>query len=504
MLIFYGLSLLTTLFLLIFWFRFREKTGAQALRNLFFLSLLVYLGSLFTQGAPMAYKLEVLIRDLLFVGVLGTAFSYIAQLRTAFWVGLLLTLAGGFFYYRNVLRPSFPFQEKTETTALDPDGELLIEIRQGSDLEKLAPLFEQYDLNVTRAFQPQRPEDTDLDDFYVIDVPDDADLSAIRRALRQKNIIEHVEDNEQIQVDPLRGDRLPLKIREKYGIDDPGLENLWGFAAMRMDQLYQQLEERQPRQQAVVAILDTGVDSQHEDLKGNYTSLQRKYDNDPRGHGTHCAGIAGAVSNNGVGVASYSRNNAFVDITSVKVLNAYGMGTQKTIIRGIIEATDRGVDVISLSLGGPSSDKRQRAYSEAVAYAKKGGVIVVAAAGNSNMNAKDYSPANAEGLITVSAVDPDWNKANFSNTVQDVRMGLAAPGVGIYSTIPGNEYDTYNGTSMATPYVSGLIGLLKSLRPDLTAEEAYQLLHKTGRKTSDTRLTGRFIQPAKALDNLPE
>lgn len=502
MMLIYGLSLLLALTMLILWFRFQDKSAAAAFRNLFFLSLLAYFGSLFTQVAPMSYKLEVLIRDLVFIGVFGTAFSYIARLRAAFWIGLIMTVAGGFYYYKTILRPSFPFQQPAKQITLDAEGELLIEVKQGADLQRLAPLFEQHDLDVTRAFSPQRPEATDLDDFYLIDVPENADLDAIRSALRQKGIIEHVEDNEQIQVSPMRSKRLPPKIEKKYGINDPGLENLWSFEQMKMDELYQLLTNQKPKKEALIAILDTGVDAKHEDLASNYTSLRSKYDDDPRGHGTHCAGIAGAVSNNGIGVASYSRTNDFVEITSIKVLNSYGMGTQKGIINGIIEAADKGADVISLSLGGPSNDRRQRAYSEAVAYAKKAGAIVIAAAGNSSMNAKDYSPANADGIITVSAVDHELQQATFTNTVQDVKMGIAAPGVGIYSTVPNNAYDTYNGTSMATPYVAGLIGLMKSLQPDLTAEEAHRILQKTGTKTSDTRLTGRFIQPAKAVKAL--
>ena len=499
MMLVYGLALLGALFALIFWFRFREKKVAGAFRALFFLSILTYLGSWLSQAAPMDYKFEVLIRDLVFIGVLGTAFSYIANLRTAFWIGLLLTVGGGYYYYKTILRPTFPFQEQTTESTLSPDGELLIELQQGSDLEMLRSLLDQYNLTVERAFFPERPEATDLDDFYVVDAPDGADLPTIRKALRQKAIIEHIEENEQITVEPIKSNKLPPKIEKRYGINDPGLENLWSFDRMQMDKLFELLKDVKPQRQAVVAILDTGVDAKHEDLADNFTSIRSRYDNDPRGHGTHCAGIAGAVSNNGVGVASYSRNNAFVDITSVKVLNAYGMGNQKTIINGIIEATDKGADVISLSLGGPSNDSRQRAYSQAVAYAKKSGVIVVAAAGNSDMNAKDYSPANADGIITVSAVDNELKKAVFSNTVQDVGLGIAAPGVGIYSTVPDNGYDTYNGTSMACPYVSGLIGLMKSIKPDLTAEEAHKILKSTGAKTDQTRMTGKFIQPAAAM-----
>jgi thermitase len=189
-------------------------------------------------------------------------------------------------------------------------------------------------------------------------------------------------------------------------------------------------------------------------------------------------------------------------VTSIKVLNASGMGTQKSIINGMIKAADAGADVISMSLGGLSNQSKERAYRKAVKYANDKGAIVVAAAGNANRNAKNYVPAAVDGVISVSAVDNELRKAVFSNYVTDLKRGIAAPGVGIYSTIPGNQYDTYNGTSMATPYVAGLIGLMKSFKPGLTTDQAYQILNKTGKPTQQTDQTGKLIQPAKAVEQV--
>jgi thermitase len=271
---------------------------------------------------------------------------------------------------------------------------------------------------------------------------------------------------------------------------------------MGVDNLYTVLKGKKPKKLALIAILDTGVDAAHEDIKANFTSTKSKYDSDKAGHGTHCAGIAAAVSNNGVGVASFSQTNDYVRVTSVKVLSDMGSGTQQRIISGIIEAADRRADVLSLSLGGLSSDSRQRAYEQAIEYASSKGCIVVVAAGNANRNAREFVPANVEGVITVSAGDTLLGRASFSNLVPDVKMGVAAPGVKIYSTIPGSKYAAMNGTSMATPYVAGLLGLMKSLRPDLTAKEAYQILNETGAETKTTKETGRLIQPGKAVAKL--
>ena len=192
-------------------------------------------------------------------------------------------------------------------------------------------------------------------------------------------------------------------------------------------------------------------------------------------------------------------SNDFVEVTSIRVLSSFGGGTQQGIIKGILEAADKGADVISMSLGGRSTEKRQKAYEEAVQYANKAGAIVVVAAGNSNSNATLFAPANTPGVITVSAIDTLLHRAHFSNFITDLKMGVAAPGVKIFSTIPGSKYTAFNGTSMATPYVAGLLGLLKSLEPDLTTQKAYQVINDSGVKTKDTPLTGKLIQPAEAV-----
>jgi len=296
----------------------------------------------------------------------------------------------------------------------------------------------------------------------------------------------------------------PSKKKRSYGINDPGVEELWGFEAMNMDQLYTLLKKKgvKPKKKANVFILDTGIDSKHEDINKNYKSHKKEYDNDPHGHGTHCAGIAASVTNNKKGVASFSPNNDFVNVSAVKVLAAHGGGTQQGIISGMLEAADGGADVISMSLGGPSNKSRRRAYARAVNYCNRKGAIVVAAAGNSNKDAANYSPANSPGIITVAAIDVNLNRAVFSNKVNNVDRGIAAPGVQIYSTFPNDEYKTFNGTSMACPYVAGLLGVMKSIQPDLKTDEAYKILNKTGKDTKDTKETGKLIQPAKAVGEL--
>lgn len=495
---------------LLLWTSFNARKTNRFFQVMTLVALITFLGSWLTQVAPVEYKLGVLARDLLVIGAMGAVFSYVAQKRKLFILLLILTVGGGYLYIKTVLKDTFPFQEKSERIFSDEEGEILAEIKHtlsSAERRQLNTWAEQNKATYTVAFPELRDKDqTELDDFILIDIPNDADYSELIKSLQGLPFVEYVEQNEQIQISPIELEKVNRKpiVRPDFGLNDPGVAELWSFPLMKMDELYQLLEESKikPKKKAVVAILDTGVDSQHEDIKANFTSVEKKSDNDPQGHGTHCAGIAGAVSNNGVGRASYSRDNAYVRIASVKVLSSRGSGTQQSIIRGITKAADAGVDVISMSLGGPSNDARQRAYTQAVEYANKKGIIVLAAAGNSNSNSKNYSPVNAKGIIGVSAVDKDLKRATFSNFVQDIDMGIAAPGVGIYSTIPNNKYASFNGTSMATPYVAGLVGLMKSLNPALSTQEAHTILSQTGAETQNTRETGTFIQPAAAIKSL--
>ena len=495
----FGFSL--TILALVAWFYFQSKQGWTAvLKNFVLLGLVLYgLGVLLVPGT-VDIKLGSVSQDLLVIAVAGLIFFFLVRKSAAFIIGLMILIIGVGWYYKHKLQ--YGFADRTIPLA---EKELLVELSEGTDPDVLKNLLLDADLSgfsFERAFSPESPEQTELDDYYLVDIPEKQHylLPGIKKKLYNSGVVDWVEDNEVILVDPVETAKTP-NINKKFGVNDPGLEHLWGFEAMVVDQLYSYLRTKKvkPTKKALIAILDTGVDAEHEDIKANYKSIEKKYDNDPRGHGTHCAGIAASVTNNGKGVASFSPGSGFVQVSSIKVLSSMGSGTQKMIIDGILKAADKGADVISMSLGGRSSQSKQRAYNKAIAYANKKGAIVVAAAGNSSKDAKDYAPVNSKGIIGVSAIDNEINRAFFSNSVQNIKMGVAAPGVNIYSTVPGSKYESYNGTSMATPYVAGLIGLMKSLKPDLTTQEAYKILNETGKNTQKTKETGKLIQPHDAV-----
>ncbi len=500
----YTIGFFSSLFALVLWYRFSDEPKAGRLLSLILFGALgVYLTGWLGVGESWSFKFQWLSRDLLFIAATGFVFSRLSKRPGIFISGLIAIGLVSVWFFFSFIQPGVLGKQEIDRSHLAPEGELLVELKEGADEKVLQWAQKELGLDISTAFAPADSQLTTLDNYYLIDVPNDGSVDQAIRRLMEVSAVVWVEPNEQIQVAPNPGES-PERINKKFGLNDPAISELWAFDQMNMDQLYNYMEKNKipPKKKALVAIIDTGVDAGHEDLKENFKSIKSKYDTDPRGHGTHCAGIAGAVSNNGKGIASFSRDNTFVQVTSVRVLNNFGMGTQQTIIQGMIEATDAGADVLSLSLGGISNQSRQRAYEKAVAYAHKKKAIVVAAAGNSNRNARDFSPVNAKGVIGVSAVDQELNKAEFSNYVEDLSQAVAAPGVGIYSTVPNNEYAVYNGTSMATPYVSGLIGLLRSIDPNLDSDMAYTILHKTGKATRNPQQTGRFIQPREAVEAL--
>jgi thermitase len=263
-----------------------------------------------------------------------------------------------------------------------------------------------------------------------------------------------------------------------------------------------------PTAQTVIAIVDTGIDYTHPDLTNKITrdgsgnvigynavgsNGHSGNPNDPAddyGHGTHCAGIAAAETNNGTGIAGIAGWNglsgsdtANTKLMPVKVLDSSGSGTSTTVANGITWAADHGAKVISLSLGGGGSTT----MSNAVAYAWSKGCLVVASAGNSGSSGFSY-PAAYANVISVAATDKTDTLTYYSNYGSWVLV--AAPGGGntagdyIWSTTPtytagggfALNYDGLSGTSMACPHVSGEAALIWSQNPTLTNAQVKSLI----------------------------
>ncbi|HJZ91730.1 MAG TPA: S8 family peptidase, partial [Gemmataceae bacterium] len=245
----------------------------------------------------------------------------------------------------------------------------------------------------------------------------------------------------------------------------------------------------------IVAVIDTGVDYNHPDLAANmwtnpgeipgngidddgngYVDDVHGYDfvnndgdpMDDHNHGTHVAGIIGAVGNNNLGVTGINWN---VRIMAVKCFDSSGNGTVANAILGLNYAVQMGAKISNNSYGSAEPDPADPLFEEAIRNAANVGHIFVAAAGNnsSNNDLTGHFPSgfDSDNIVSVAATDANDQLAFFSD-YGPTTVDLAAPGVDILSTLPHGQYGTYSGTSMATPQVTGVVALVRGLHPDWT------------------------------------
>ncbi|MEM9136894.1 MAG: S8 family serine peptidase, partial [Cyanobacteria bacterium P01_F01_bin.42] len=210
-------------------------------------------------------------------------------------------------------------------------------------------------------------------------------------------------------------------------------------------------------------------------------------------HGTHVAGIIGAVGDNGVGIAGVA-DGFNVELMALKALDGAGSGSAQSIANAIFYAVDNGADVINLSLGTPS---RSSSIANALSYADANEVLVVAAAGNSGQDS-DVAPVypaayGFDNVISVAATNQSNSLASFSN-YGATSVDLGAPGVNIASTVPDDGYAYLSGTSMAAPLVAGAAAALLAALPEVVADDASVVRDLLlGSVNSSAALSGRTV-----------
>lgn len=315
------------------------------------------------------------------------------------------------------------------------------------------------------------------------------DVEAFRRAAESAGVIVESDARARAAADLVVAN-IPL---------DPSFGYQWGPQELRMPQAWQ-IENGS--RAVTVAIVDSGIDASHPDLVDaaitfGFDHVDRDSDpDDQNGHGTHVAGIIAATRDNTIGVAGM----ADVRLLVIRVLDRNNVGYCSDFAAGIREAADAGADIINLSLYCSADVGILR---DAVAYAAAKGALIVAAAGNFGPAGSRCVtfPARYAEVMAVAAVDRYLNVASFSCRGPEVE--IAAPGVSVLSTVPGDGNAYYSGTSMAAPHVAAVAALMKSRNASLDALALRQVLRATaldrGDEGWDPAYGDGLVDPVNAL-----
>lgn len=321
----------------------------------------------------------------------------------------------------------------------------------------------------------------------VVEIPQNRTSQNFLQILKNDKDVLFAEPDVKIEADEFNDPML----KDQYALKKVDAEGAWKINKGKPD--------------VVIAIIDTGVDLDHPDLKDkllngyNAISPGTPPKDDAR-HGTHVAGIAAAIGNNSIGISGLAPN---CKILPVKVLGN-GSGSIATISDGLIWAADNGADVVNMSLGTYTEDKT---LAEAVKYALGKNVVCIATMGNDNMERRRF-PAGFPGMIAIGSTDENDKKSSFSNYGD--WMTVSAPGTNILSTLPTymspNGYGKLSGTSMAAPLVTGLAGLIRSQNKGLSPSETSKILKAGTDDLGDEGFDKYFgagrINAAKTLDLL--
>jgi len=397
-------------------------------------------------------------------------------------------------------------------------GEYILKLKKGASVQKNVNALEKsLDIKVKRFIS-----NTDLAVVKIND-KNPTDFKAITNRLMKNSQVVFAEPNYIYRINRVPNDPELGKLWGMINHGQPDSSNSKGVSGVDIG-AEAAWDIETGKQDLLIAVIDTGMDYTHSDLKDNaWTNMAElngspgvdddnngfiddihgydfaNHDPDPmddHGHGSHCSGTIGGKGNDGAGIVGVAWN---VKIMGVKFLGADGGGTLEGAVEAIKYATKMGVKIMSNSWGGGGYSE---ALKEAIQEAGEHGIVFTAAAGNSAQN-NDESPAypatyNLPNVISVAAIDNRGELATFSSYGRKT-VHVSAPGVNVYSSIPGG-YDSWSGTSMATPHVTGVVALLLSHEPNLNPEEVRTRLVRTSRpmpslkgKTASNGLVNAYL-----------
>lgn len=391
-------------------------------------------------------------------------------------------------------------------------GEAIVRLKGGVGIASASDNFaDKYGATIKDSFDFGNLGIADQGEILHIKLPEGLSTEAALAKMAQDPQIAYAEPNYEFQLDDVRAtnvvteEELAAQLKRANGEQDGVIPNdldpkLWGLhntgqnggkagADISATKAWKQHVGRTDG--PIIAVIDTGIDYNHPDLKDNMWVNPGEIpgngeDNDGNGviddvygynafadngdpmdghsHGTHCAGTIGAVGDNGIGVVGVNHK---ARLMAIKIFSDSGSTNTAAILRGINYATKMGATITSNSWGGGPFSQAQKD-----AFAASPALHIIAAGNNGRDNDKfDNFPSNYDipNKVAVAASDRFDNKARFSQYgVKNVE--IAAPGVDVFSTIPGAKYGNMSGTSMATPHVSGVAGLVASAFPELDAQ----------------------------------
>jgi thermitase len=329
---------------------------------------------------------------------------------------------------------------------------------------------------------------------------DDKDLVAQLKQIQRNENVEYIVEN--FKLHAIKSNYTLSQLRDQWAIAKVNAEKAWNLAGNK------------GVRDIVVAVIDTGVDYRHESLAPNMVAGYDFRDNDADpmdqtsaqnpGHGTHVAGIVGATGEVNGGIIGLG---ARVSIMPIRFLGADGSGDLMGGIKSIDFAIEKGAQVINASWGAKIAASQAQPLIEAVKRASDAGIIFVSAAGNdgASNDKTGFYPANAkfENTITVAASGSSDSKPSWSNYGRAI-VDVAAPGEQIMSTLPGNKYQNLSGTSMASPLVAGLVGLLLSQNSEMTGAQVRSVMQLTGAKVGIETACNCRIDAGAAMETVKQ